>query len=57
MIVNLLAIGFFGLLWLMAAKGLIEASGPFMRRLSLWGSRPATGKRTPLNRLMPATQS
>lgn len=39
MILNLLSLGFFILLWLMAAKGLADAAGPFMRRLSIMVSR------------------
>ncbi len=33
MILHILGLGFFALLWLLAARGLAEASGPFSRRL------------------------
>ena len=36
MILNLLGLTFFILLWLMAAKGLVDAAGPFTRRLSVY---------------------
>ncbi len=36
MFLNLLGLTFFILLWLMAAKGLVDAAGPFTRRLSLY---------------------
>ena len=36
MILNLLSLTFFILLWLMAAKGLVDAAGPFTRRLSVY---------------------
>lgn len=35
MILQILGFGFFALLWLMAARGLIEAAGPFNRRLEM----------------------
>ncbi|MCH8861604.1 MAG: hypothetical protein IID51_03735 [Proteobacteria bacterium] len=36
MILNLLSLAFFILLWLMATKGLVDAAGPFTRRLSVF---------------------
>ncbi len=36
MILNLMSLAFFILLWLMAAKGLVDAAGPFTRRLSIY---------------------
>ena len=36
MILNLMSLVFFILLWLMVAKGLVDAAGPFTRRLSIY---------------------
>ena len=57
MILNILGLAFFFVLWLMAAKGLSEASGPFMRRLSLWRRHIKTRHYTSKSSFSPAIQS
>ena len=39
MILNLLGLAFFAVFWVMAARGLMDASGPFTRRLTMLLSR------------------
>lgn len=54
MILHFLGIGFFAVFWLMAARGLADASGPFTRRLSILQARAAAPRGGQGNAFSPA---